>query len=52
MTGAEHKEQAEKCLGWAQGETNRDGRTSLQLRALVHAVLALTPDRAGGEAAS
>ena len=41
MTGPQHYEHAEKCLGWAESEHDRDKRTSLQLRAQVHATLAL-----------
>jgi hypothetical protein len=41
MSPAEHYQQAEKCIGWAEAETDRDKRASLQARALVHAVLAL-----------
>ena len=41
MTGPGHYEQAEKCLGWAEGEYDRDKRASLQARAQVHATLAL-----------
>jgi hypothetical protein len=41
MTGPEHYEHAELCLDWAQGETDRDKRTSLHARAQVHATLAL-----------
>ena len=41
VTGPEHYEHAEKCLGWAESEHDRDKRTSLQLRAQVHATLAL-----------
>ena len=52
MTGPEHYQQAEKCLSWAQAETDRDKRTSLQLRALVHMVGALVPAHVAEEAAS
>ena len=41
MTGPEHYAMAELLIGFAQGETDRDKRTSLQTRALVHGVLAL-----------
>ena len=41
MTGPGHYLEAEKCIGWAEGEHDRDKRTSLQARAQVHATLAL-----------
>jgi hypothetical protein len=42
VTGPEHYQKAEQCIGWAEGETDRDKRTSLHARAQVHATLALT----------
>jgi len=41
VTGPGHYLEAEKCIGWAEGEHDRDKRTSLQARAQVHATLAL-----------
>ena len=41
MTGPGHYEMAERLIELAQGETERDKRTSLQARAQVHATLAL-----------
>jgi hypothetical protein len=41
MTGPQHYAKAEKCIGWAETETDRDKRTSLHARAQVHATLAL-----------
>jgi hypothetical protein len=41
VTGPEHYQKAEQCIGWAEGETDRDKRASLHARAQVHATLAL-----------